>query len=117
MLSQLTTCTSRVTPVLALYFSANCFQNAAVWSLEYSAATSLIEVTFFAPSPDPPAVVPLPLPPPHAESTSAVTPAPAINAVLVRAIGSSSWKVSHDLNVIDLLPFRSHAVALSLRLA
>ena len=46
--SQLTICTSRVVPVLALYFSANCFQNAAVWSLEYSAATSLMEVTFLA---------------------------------------------------------------------
>ena len=44
MVSQLTTCTSRSMPVLALYFSANCFQNAAVWSLEYSAATSLIFV-------------------------------------------------------------------------
>jgi len=88
MLSQLTTCTSRVMPVLALYFSANCFQNAAVWSFEYSAATSLIEVTFFAASPDPLAV-PLPLPPPQAESTSAVAPAPAINAVIVRAMRSS----------------------------
>ena len=60
--SQLTICTSRVLPVLALYFSANCFQNAAVWSLEYSAATSLMEVTFLAPSPllAPPAAVPLP---------------------------------------------------------
>ena len=29
IVSQLTTCTSRSMPVLALYFSANCFQNAA----------------------------------------------------------------------------------------
>src|SRR5665647_2804619 len=96
MLSQLTTCTSRVMPVLALYFSENCFQNAAVWSLEYSAATSLIEVTFFAPSPDPPAAVPLPPPPPQAESANAAAPAPAINAVLVLAISSSSRKIVHD---------------------
>src|ERR1035437_4918784 len=96
MLSQLTTCTLRVMPVLALYLSANCFQNAAVWSLEYSAATSLIEVTFGVLPPDPPAAVPLPLPPLQAESTIAVAPAPAINAVIVRAIESSRSKSVHE---------------------
>src|SRR5665647_1863090 len=81
-----------VMPVLALYLSANCFQNAAVWSLEYSAATSLIEVTFAAPLLDPPPAVPLPLPPLQAESTNAAAPAPAINAVIFRAIESSRTK-------------------------
>src|SRR5450631_4846869 len=89
MLSQLTTCTLRVMPVLALYLSANCFQNAAVWSLEYSAATSLIEAIFGALPPDPPAAVPLPLPPLHAVSPHAVAPAAATNAVIFRAIESS----------------------------
>ncbi len=51
MESQLTTCTSSSVPVFALYFSANCFQKAAVWSLEYSAATSLIFVAFFVEPP------------------------------------------------------------------
>src|SRR3954469_4530144 len=46
---QLTTCTSSVLPVLALYAAANWFQNLAVLSFEYSAATSLIVVAFFAP--------------------------------------------------------------------
>src|SRR3954451_3493021 len=46
---QLTTCTSSVFPVFALYADANCVQNFAVLSFEYSAATSLIVVAFFAP--------------------------------------------------------------------
>jgi len=62
--------------------------------LEYSAATSLMEVTFFALSVAPPAAVPLPLPPLHAESASAAAPAPAMNAVNFRAIGSSSSRHS-----------------------
>src|ERR1035437_8318434 len=88
MLSQLTTSTLRVMPVLALYLSANCFQNAAVWSLEYSAATSLIEVTLGV-LPADPAAVPLPLPPLQAESTNAVAPAAATIAVIFRVIESS----------------------------
>src|SRR5258706_442753 len=42
---QLTTCTSSLMPVFSSYFLANAFQNAAVWSLEYSAATILIDFT------------------------------------------------------------------------
>src|SRR5437867_9800202 len=84
MSSQLTTCTSRVIPVLALYLSANCFQKAAVWSLEYSAATNLIDETF-----DPPPLLLLfllPLPLLHAASVNTATPMPANNAVLLDAI-------------------------------
>src|SRR6478672_873638 len=76
MSSQLTTCTSRVLPVLALYAVANLSQKALVWSLEYSAATSLIVVAFFdAP---PPSVEPAPVPPPQAARPSAMTAVPAI---------------------------------------
>src|SRR6476619_7641235 len=86
--SQLTIWTSRVVPVLALYFSANCFQKAAVWSLEYSAATSLMEVTFLALSPllAPPAAVPLPEPPLQAVSPRAATAAPATRTVILRVM-------------------------------
>ena len=88
MASQLTTCTSSVMPVFALYFSANCFQKAAVWSLEYSAATSLMEVTFLALSPvlSPPAAVPLPEPPLQAVNPRAATVAPATRTVILRVM-------------------------------
>src|SRR6478672_13536284 len=74
IVAQLTTWTSRSMPVFCLYFSANCFQNAAVWSLEYSAATSLIRVTFFAAvSPPPPPAELEPMPPLHAARPRAAT--------------------------------------------
>src|SRR6478735_5395302 len=66
MLSQLTTCTSRVYPVLSWYVLAKASQNAFVWSLEYSAATILIVLTSWPLPPLAPAVVPAPVPPPHA---------------------------------------------------
>ena len=78
MESQLTTCTSSVVPVFALYFSANCFQKAAVWSLEYSAATSLILVAFFVEPPPPPPAEPAPEPPLQAASASPVASATAV---------------------------------------
>ncbi len=85
--SQLTICTSRVLPVLALYFSANCFQNAAVWSLEYSAATSLMVVAFLALSPvPPPPAEALPLPPLQAVSPRVATAAPATRTVILRVM-------------------------------
>src|SRR3954469_5626449 len=85
--SQLTICTSRVVPVLALYFSANCFQKAAVWSLEYSAATSLMEVAFLALAPvSPPPAVALPLPPLQAVRPRAATAAPATRTVILRVM-------------------------------
>src|SRR6478672_1621849 len=66
MLSQLTTCTSRVLPVFSLYVLAKASQNALVWSLEYSAATSLIVVAPWPLPPLAPALVPAPVPPPQA---------------------------------------------------
>ena len=39
---QLMICRFIVMPVFALYVAANAFQNAAVWSLLYSAMTTLI---------------------------------------------------------------------------
>jgi hypothetical protein len=55
--------------------AANCFQNAAVWSFEYSAATSLIDLTV-----PPPLLLELPVPPPHADSATTATPTVASNA-------------------------------------
>ena len=86
--SQLTICTSRVLPVLALYFSANCFQNAAVWSLEYSAATSLMEVDLLGAAPRVAATgaCRCPLPPLQAVSPRVATAAPATRTVILRVM-------------------------------
>src|SRR5437016_313422 len=75
MSSQLTIWTSRVLPVLVLYAWANWSQNALVWPLEYSAATSLM-VLALAPDAPPPAEL-APVPPEQAASPSATVAAPA----------------------------------------
>src|SRR3954454_16939150 len=76
--SQLTTCTFRVIPVLALYAAANWFQNAAVWSFEYSAATILIDLTAVE---SPLSLLDLsPVPPPQAAKVSARPQIPAARA-------------------------------------
>src|SRR5690349_5516431 len=82
MSSQLTTWTSRSMPVLALYAAANLFQNAAVLSFEYSAATILILLTG-SPLPEPPAVL-APVPPLHAVSASAATAVAATNRLIMQ---------------------------------
>src|SRR5215213_6078230 len=65
---QLTTCTSRVLPVFALYAEANWVQNFDVLSFEYSAATSLIVVVFLASPLSSSELAPVP-PPQPARST------------------------------------------------
>src|SRR3981189_3315264 len=81
---QLTTCTSSLMPVFASYFFANAFQNAAVLSLEYSAATILIDFTGVPVPPEPD-----PVPPLQAVSASAKAAAAATNAVARFLIRSS----------------------------
>src|SRR3981189_1174595 len=82
---QLTTCTSSLMPVFASYFFANAFQNAAVLSLEYSAATILIDFTGVAVPPEPD-----PVPPLQAVSASAKAAAAATNPV-ARFLTRSSY--------------------------
>src|SRR4051812_25061069 len=79
MSSQLTTWTSSVVPVFSLYLAANWVQNADVWSLEYSAATSLIDLAG-APDDALPSAVPAPVPPPQAARVSATPARPAASA-------------------------------------
>src|SRR3954451_11929620 len=90
---QLTTWTLSVVPVFSLYFVAKAFQNLAVFSFEYSAATSVID---FALSPFP-ELEPAPVPPPQAARASAVTASPATPATTrVRTIRRSLLRKPDD---------------------
>src|SRR5688572_5586061 len=81
---QLTTWTFSVVPVFSLNFVANWFQNFAVFSFEYSAATRVIDDAL-SPSPE---LESAPVPPPQAARASAATARPATPAVRrARTIG------------------------------
>src|SRR6478735_3278348 len=93
MLSQLTTWTSRVLPVFSLYVLANESQNALVWSLEYSAATSLIVVgpPLLPPEALPPPADPAPVPPPHAPRARPAMAIPATTTDFFVDLMSLPW--------------------------
>src|SRR6476469_2673015 len=92
MLSQLTTCTSRVYPVFSWYVLAKASQNAFVWSLEYSAATSLIVLASSAVPPAvPPGAVPAPVPPPHAPRARPAMASPATTTDCFVDLMSLPW--------------------------
>jgi hypothetical protein len=84
--------------------SANCFQKAAVWSFEYSAATNLIDETV-----DPlllPPLFLLPLPLLQAASARTAAPIPASSAVFLDAIDFSlfHWPIRRSARLCAIYP-------------
>src|SRR5690242_19175602 len=93
MSSQLITCTFSLMWYFCWYFLANEFQNAAVWFLEYSAATSLMDDALAPDMPLPPPALPLPVPPPQAvrPRTAAVALASSAALLLRTSHPCNSW--------------------------